>query len=241
MGYLTNRCKSTSFNFEEDITEEDILQKFDENTCSRMLSAINITLGNYKLYNRYPPPPYSKFEIRSKYSFVQEFISKLQQSDNKPGIVRNYINNANIEELLLLQGIRSTEGTIYESYAIPDLDQLMQIATEEYNEYLTNVARARAKHAFRCTEQYWGTISGSPNRQNQDAEVLVEDLFQSFTWWNYFGHFKHNYIFELRDPTGHGMRWDLSNESFLGLVEPVDPNKGRLFFEHREDMPEMDN
>ena len=189
------------------------------------LLAYSLTL--YANEKTWPPIPRTDFERSDYYSSVITFYDLLLKEDQHR-VRDNFQQLINVDPIyiLVLQGMRITEGSVDTYPTFPDKKYLIDLATSKYNNYLSQLARARSKHAFRCKSNYWGKISGSPNVQNAESLDYLYELLNNFTWWNYFGHFKNEIIFEMRDRTGHGMRWEYTpdNQRFIGLVEPKDPN-----------------
>jgi len=204
-----------------DLTEDD---------AYRYILLVGLTLDRIHKYGSWPLPPYTEFENYTEYEIVHEFYSILEASNFSSDIFEAQISQFSWREKMLLQGIRLTEGTIAEFFVFPSVGRLVEIATQPYNQFLTHIARARAKHAYRCQTSYWGIIQGAPKRQNAISLKYLEELIENFQWWNYFEHSKHGQVFELRDYSGHGMRWQLEKSQSLGFLEPVDPYSGRVFF-----------
>ncbi len=46
---------------------------------------------------------------------------------------------------------------------------------------------------------------------------IIRNLFENQTWWNLFYHYKHGNVYEIRVPSGHGMRWSGDGEMFIGF------------------------
>jgi hypothetical protein len=100
------------------------------------------------------------------------------------------------------------------------------------NAKLSVSARARAKHAHRGKECFFGEVRGSAEDQNQEAQRIVLHLLQNAVWINI-----HNFagtdgepVLEIRIASGYGARWkaDWSNSAsmqptnvrFRGFLEP---------------------
>jgi hypothetical protein len=78
------------------------------------------------------------------------------------------------------------------------------------------------KHVSRSGGVFWGTIKGSAQERNQRARTLLAEILEQTTWWNVFGHFAHELVFEARIPSGHGARWDFEPLELIGFLEPFD-------------------
>jgi hypothetical protein len=90
---------------------------------------------------------------------------------------------------------------------------------------LTVAARALSKHVHRSPEAFWGTVTGSVAEKNAAALRVLNDVLDRTTWWNVFGHFQHELVYEARVPSGHGARWGRLGEEFIGFLEPFDESK----------------
>ncbi|MHA2502950.1 MAG: hypothetical protein ACXAE3_08775 [Candidatus Kariarchaeaceae archaeon] len=189
-----------------ELSREEILQRFPH-----LLQYLNHHRKNRDTFND-EIPPFSMHEEEKRHE--SELSSLLQEA-----------------------GMRYTQGSIIDIRSLPpDLTLLRDAADMMYNEYLTHMARAISKHAGRCEVDYWGIISGSPQVQNTYASDICKKLLTTYTWWNIYEHSSKGTVIEFRDTSGHGLRWYLDPLKFLGLVEPVDPHRGRLFYENIEDL-----
>jgi hypothetical protein len=124
---------------------------------------------------------------------------------------------------LLLLGQRRTPASLTDASAAPPTDeQLLAAADAPCNPgvSLSVAGRAWAKHAPRSGEQFWGTVSGGDAEKNAAARRLVDTILAGATWWNVFGHFVHDTVFEARLPSGHGARWGDRGTVFIGFLEP---------------------
>jgi hypothetical protein len=124
---------------------------------------------------------------------------------------------------LLLLGQRRTPASLTDVNAIPPpRETLIGAASAPCNPGvpLSVAGRAWAKHAPRSGEQFWGTVSGGNADKNTAALRLVETILGGATWWNVFGHFVHDTVFEARVPSGHGARWGNRGTVFIGFLEP---------------------
>ena len=87
---------------------------------------------------------------------------------------------------------------------------------------LTVVARALTKHNHRYTGAFWGDVTGTVAEKNARARQLIDTLLVGTTWWNCFGHPKHEVVYEVRISSGHGARWALPTLAFVGFLEPFE-------------------
>ncbi len=131
--------------------------------------------------------------------------------------LKQSILSAGIHNILVLMGQRMTAGSI--DRFPPDPDILIAGTREIHAEGLSVAARAWSKHVGRSDDKYWGEIIGKTEDKNKYAEMLIDKLFRDMTWWNIFGHVRHEYIYEIRVASGHGARWTLEGK-FIGFVEP---------------------
>jgi hypothetical protein len=132
--------------------------------------------------------------------------------------------------VLILLGQRLTSASLTDARAIPPTRaQLLAAATRPHSagDPLTVVARALAKHARRSPEAFWGVARGPVSERNAAALRLLEDILDHTTWWNVFGHFQHDLVYEVRIPSGHGARWGHDGTEFIGFLEPFDESKRR--------------
>lgn len=137
---------------------------------------------------------------------------------------------ATCKNILILMGQRLTPASITDARAIPPTkDELMKSATDIYKEGLTIAARAWTKHAHRSPEKFWGEVVGTTAEKNEFVTKLISKILEETTWWNVFGHYKHELIYEARVETGHGARWGKNGAEFIGFVEPFDPESGARF------------
>jgi hypothetical protein len=124
---------------------------------------------------------------------------------------------------LLLLGQRRTPASIADANAVPPTPEtLMASANAPCNPRteLSVGARAWSKHAPRSESSFWGTPSGGDADKNAAARRLIETILAGATWWNVFGHYVHDTVFEARLPSGHGARWGDRGTVFIGFLEP---------------------
>ena len=130
--------------------------------------------------------------------------------------------------LLVLLGQRMTPASLTDAAALPPpRAKLMASAMSPYSDAdrLSVAGRALAKHAPRSSGTFWGQVSGGTDEKNALAERLLTHILDSTTWWNVFGHFKHERVYEARVASGHGARWGQFGESFIGFLEPFDEQR----------------
>jgi hypothetical protein len=140
------------------------------------------------------------------------------------------LTTATIKHVLVLLGQRLTPASISDERAIPPTkQQLISSAMIENEENLSVAARAWTKHAHRSPEKFWGEVRGTTAEKNAYVRKLLEHMLEQKTWWNVFGHPKHEAIYEIRLTSGHGARWVTDGRQFIGFVEPFDPVTGKVF------------
>ena len=130
--------------------------------------------------------------------------------------------------VLVLLGQRQTPASLKDERGIPPLHAtLMAAANTPFSDSdkLTVCARAWSKHSGRSDDNFWGEVRGSVADKNAAADRLVRQILDSTTWWNVFGHFQHETVFEARCPTGHGVRWGHDGTTFIGFLEPFDDSE----------------
>ena len=130
---------------------------------------------------------------------------------------------AGCAHLLLLLGQRRTPASLTDARAIPPLRiELVASAAALHNpaDGLTVAARALTKHVHRSPGAFWGTVGGTAADKNAAARAVLERILDEQTWWNGFGHFQHEVVYEARVPSGHGARWVQGGAEFIGFLEP---------------------
>jgi hypothetical protein len=132
---------------------------------------------------------------------------------------------AGTRPILMVLGQRFTPASILDHRGIPpSIEELLLSALRPYSEKdsLSVAARALAKHVNRESGDFWGEIKGSVHEKNERASQLVRTILEGRTWCNIFGHYQHDLVFEARLPGGHGVRWHLAPNEFIGFLEPFD-------------------
>lgn len=158
--------------------------------------------------------------LRTSYSFFQDAMISFA-SNAMTDIEFSFassIERAGRLNILALMGQRMSPGSMEKFPPSPEV--LLKSANIIHAEKLTVVARAWSKHAHRSPENYWGEVRGSISEKNLFANQILLNLLSNTTWWNIFGHGKHNFIYEIRTASGHGARWVEDGEKFIGFVEP---------------------
>jgi hypothetical protein len=125
--------------------------------------------------------------------------------------------------ILILSGQRLTSASIKDERAIPPLQQeLLKRSFELHNDQISKAVRAWEKHAQRSTESFWGTVKGNSEDKEIKVQKLIKHILKHKTWWNVFTHYKHDLVYEVRIPSGHGIRWKKENLELIGFLEPFE-------------------
>lgn len=133
----------------------------------------------------------------------------------------NAFVQAGCRNILILLGQRFTPASLTDARAIPpSRATLIESASREYAQALTVGARALTKHVHRAPDKFWGEIKGSTEEKNALAIHKISTILDQTTWWNIFGHYKHDIVFEARVPEGQGVRWGHSGAELIGFLEP---------------------
>lgn len=130
---------------------------------------------------------------------------------------------AGVDGALLLLGQRRTPGSLTDARAIPPpAERLLAAANRPCSPgaTLSVAGRAWAKHAPRSGEAVWGAVAGGDAAKNASAVRLADAVLTGATWWNVFVHPVHGAVFEARLPSGHGARWGVDDDRFVGFLEP---------------------
>ena len=172
------------------------------------------------------PLPHFEAEITP---VVQPFAERLRSVlSPSPIELAAELEHIGVDGLLLLLGQRRTPATLTDERGIPPItDELLASSSARFNPHneLTLAARALAKHAHRSPDRFWGEVSGPTTVRKARAVELLTRILAGRTWWNVFGHFAHDTVFEARLPTGHGARWGHDGSEFIGFLEPFDAAK----------------
>jgi hypothetical protein len=181
-----------------------------------------------RVLGQHPDRPLPHFEAEVTPP-VQPLAERLQRVWNaSPAELAAEVERIGLDGLLLLLGQRRTPATLTDARGIPPTtDVLLASASARFNPHdpLTVSARALAKHAHRSPDRFWGVVSGPTAERNAQAAEVLTRILAGRTWWNVFGHFSHETVFEARLPTGHGARWGHDGAEFIGFLEPFDAGK----------------
>ncbi|KAA1246823.1 hypothetical protein [Aquimarina sp. RZ0] len=56
--------------------------------------------------------------------------------------------------------------------------------------------------------------------KEEKVNTLLSNMIHNKSWWNLFYHYKHKYVYEIRIPSGHGIRWNASGTKLISFLEP---------------------
>jgi hypothetical protein len=183
------------------------------------------------------PPPHFAAEctppLAEAWAFFREPTGLWQAAPDRLAgpLLRRFadaLTAAGTRNLLILLGQRLTPASLTDARAIPPTRaQLLAAANREHHpaDQLTVAARALTKHVPRAGGVFWGEVRGSVAEKNARAVQLLETILDVATWWNVFGHFQHDVVYEARVPSGHGARWGFGGNEFIGFLEPFDEEK----------------
>ena len=156
-----------------------------------------------------------QFKILKKYHFEDHKLTRKAFA--------TAVERTNFEHILILSGQRLTSASIQDEIGIPPLqEELLKHSFKAHNDQISKAVRAWEKHAQRSTESFWGNVKGSSEEKEQNVQKLVKHILKHKTWWNVFTHYKHEIVYEIRIPSGHGIRWKKSTLELIGFLEPFE-------------------
>jgi hypothetical protein len=166
--------------------------------------------------------------LADAWAFFRAAVEAWARTDGEPQpeIVRAFADAllaADTGNLLLLLGQRRTPATLCDERGIPPARATLLASAE--TPHLPGVklcvaARALDKHNHRSPDPFWPVVRGPEDVKNAAARRVVEAILDGATWWNVFGHYAHDAVFEARLPSGHGVRWGHDGAEFIGFLEP---------------------
>lgn len=178
------------------------------------------------------PPPHFSVEctppLAMAYAYFQKPLGQWQPALQKdaPELARLFaeaMQTATCKHILILLGQRQTPASLTDARGIPPTRaKLLESINRVHSQGLTVGGRAWAKHAPRSTDKFWGEVRGSAADKNQSALKIITHILDHTTWWNVFGHFAHDTVYEARVASGHGVRWGKAGQEFIGFLEPFD-------------------
>ncbi|MEO0445058.1 MAG: hypothetical protein AAF191_03165 [Verrucomicrobiota bacterium] len=182
------------------------------------------------------PPPHFFAEctppLEQAVSPLRESLTQFLQSpdDRDPvSTIAPILAEQPLDQVLLLLGQRRTPASLTDERAIPptyaELFTAANLAASEADR-LSVAGRAFTKHAARHPDPWWGSPTGGSEEKNQQAQSILQRILSTPTWWNVFGHYQHQIVFEVRCPEGYGARWGNDGKELIGFLEPFDETKG---------------
>lgn len=198
------------------------------------LSTRLLVYGRQGVPDVHPPPSFAGETtppLREVFASFRPAIAAWHSDPDAPAIANllaEAITAAGVKHLLVLLGQRLTSASLTDRRALPPPRAKLLASAQQVHgggDRLSVAGRALAKHAHRSPSAFWGAVSGSSDDKNAAAERLVRHLLDQATWWNVFGHFKHETVFEVRVATGHGARWGHGGDEFIGFLEPFEDKR----------------
>lgn len=164
--------------------------------------------------------PYFEEEITEKALSIVNFVPIDISSEES---IAKFIETEKIENLLLLIGQRLTSASIRNKDGIPPLKEvLFESCFSLFNSEISYAVRSWEKHVGRTSDKFWGEIRGSRREKEEKVSGLITYIVNNKTWWNIFGHYKHDTVFEIRVKSGHGIRWNGDGKQLIGFLEPFE-------------------
>ncbi|MGY3795872.1 hypothetical protein [Aquimarina sp. 433] len=151
----------------------------------------------------------------------ENFKTILSEKETTPQDWSTTIENTPFEHLLLLIGQRCTSATLQNSAAIPPVKEtLLASCFTPFNHQICIATRAWEKHIGRSDDNFWGTMKGNPAQKEEKVKQRILEIIENKTWWNIFYHYQHEYVYEIRVASGHGIRWNHKGTKLIGFLEP---------------------
>jgi len=142
-------------------------------------------------------------------------------SENTSKLFANFIETTSFEYLLIILGQRFTSASLKDKDAIPPLKKtLLKSCLAPFNSQISLATRAWEKHIGRSEDNFWGEIKGNSQAKEEKVITLINTIIEDRTWWNIFFHYKHGLVYEIRIPSGHGIRWNKKGTQLIGFLEP---------------------
>ena len=204
----------------KDFLEEEHLHKLAKNLLGFYIQGVPKQL-TAPLFNEEITPL-----LEESFFFFKPLLDTIEKEIYKSTLIIHkdvvkVFERINFKHVLLLMGQRITSATIQDAHGIPPLQKdVLEASFKSYNSQISKVLRAFEKHTERTANNYWGIIRGNPSEKEEKVKIVLENMLANITWWNVFYHYKHELLYEIRIPSGHGARWKKSNLEFIGFVEP---------------------
>lgn len=150
-------------------------------------------------------------DVETKSKSVEELKKQFQQA----------IEGLPFSTLLMLMGQRLSATSLRDENGLPPLRETLDKACfKPYNKHMSTVVRSWEKHADRSEDRFWPERKGNAQEKEHLIYNLVNTFYNHWQWWNIYGHYKYDHVFELRIASGHGMRWTANGDLFIGFLEP---------------------
>ncbi|WP_378178267.1 hypothetical protein [Aquimarina sp. SS2-1] len=168
------------------------------------------------------PLPHFDEEITPSLSEAFKSFERLLADQNTtPKDWAKVIETTPFEYLLILIGQRWTSATLKNEEAIPPLKEtLLESCFTPFNDQICIATRAWEKHIGRSSDNFWGEMKGNPTQKEEKVKKRILEIIDNKTWWNIFYHYKHELVYEIRVPSGHGIRWNANGTKLIGFLEP---------------------
>ena len=158
-----------------------------------------------------------------KIQFEKTYLSTLQIEENNDELLQKWaitVEKAPFHHLLTILGQRFTSASVKDEKAIPPLKEtLLKSAFLPFNTQISVATRAWEKHVGRLEDSFWGEVKGGPREKEVKVRKLIEHIIENKTWWNIFHHYSHGLVYEVRVPSGHGIRWNATGTELIGFLE----------------------
>ncbi len=168
------------------------------------------------------PPPHFDEEITASLSEAfKNFECLLKNKNPTPKDWANNLETTPFEYLLILMGQRWTSTSLKNEKAIPPSTKtLLSSCFAPFNNQICMATRAWEKHIGRSTDNFWGVMKGNSAEKEEKVNLLIINMIQNKSWWNMYYHYNHKLVYEIRIPSGHGIRWNATGTKLIGFLEP---------------------
>lgn len=131
------------------------------------------------------------------------------------------IEKLEFEDILLLMGQKISSTSIRTIEALPPTNDILTRACfKPYNRFISQIEKQLDKHNGRKNNDFWPNLKGNSRQKEKSIHQLIIRFLNHLDWWNIYCHYQHDYVYEIRLKSGHGMRWTKDGEHFIGFLEP---------------------
>lgn len=164
--------------------------------------------------------PYFNEEIEiNREDIFNQFINIIKNNNTDEDKAKQ-LEGIPFENWLIVLGQRLTSASIRDENAVPPLTSiLIEACQEPFNEEITIAQRAWEKHTGRMDDDFWGEVKGNNQQKQEKVMKKIHYILENKTWWNVFFHYKHEFVFEIREKEGHGIRWSHGGKKLIGFLE----------------------